>query len=335
MDEAYREAPSDTSPMSFGMGEHASWQDEHWDAATASGLTTEQLIQVDDLAREEDSAHDEPCDATRMYLLAIRQIPLLSAEEEQALSRRSLEGDTEARLSMINANLRLVVNLAKRYLNRGLPLLDLIEEGNLGLIHAVGKFDPELGYRFSTYATWWIRQSIERALMNQTRIVRLPIHITKEISRCLRLTRNLLDEQGRPAAVAELSAMMGRPLQELRSLLELRDRTDAVDLRTQDNERDPLTELPDPSTPDPAEHLQQEQLIGRCAHWLKSLGARQREVLERRFGLGGRAPETLEEVGKTFGVTRERARQLQQEALLRLRHIAMEEGWDSAPHLAG
>lgn len=333
MDEAYRRLPSGNEAAEFVVGGGAPWQDEHWEAPAPGVLGAAQPITADDLVREEDNTHDEPCDAARMYLLAIRQIPLLSAEEEQTLSRRSLEGDEEARLGMINANLRLVVNLAKRYLNRGLPLLDLIEEGNLGLIHAVSKFDPELGYRFSTYATWWIRQAIERALMNQTRIVRLPIHITKEISRCLRLTRNLLDEQGRPAAMAELSAMMGRPLQELRNLLELRERTDAVDLHTQDNERDPLSELPDLSTSDPADHLQQEQLINRCAHWLKTLGTRQREVLERRFGLGGRTPETLEEVGKAFGVTRERARQLQQEALLRLRHLALEEGWDSPPHL--
>lgn len=309
------------------------------------------LLAVDDVELDDDvdspesneeggattfSASDsESADPVRLYLRDVETERLLTAEEEVTYSRRAQSGDESARQKMIVCNLRLVIKIARRYMNRGLDLLDLIEEGNIGLMRAVEKFDPERGFRFSTYATWWIRQAIERALMNQTRIVRLPIHITKEISRCLRLTRNLLDEQGRPAALAELSAMMGRPLQELRSLLELRDRTDAVDLRTQDNERDPLTELPDPSTPDPAEHLQQEQLIGRCAHWLKSLGARQREVLERRFGLGGRAPETLEEVGKTFGVTRERARQLQQEALLRLRHIAMEEGWDSAPHLAG
>jgi RNA polymerase nonessential primary-like sigma factor len=335
MDETYHETAGNADTVVFAMDSSAAWADEPWDASTSGALPAEPHVSADDFVREEETTHDEPCDATHMYLLAIRQIPLLSAEEEQALSRRALEGDEAARLGMINANLRLVVNLAKRYLNRGLPLLDLIEEGNLGLIHAVSKFDPELGYRFSTYATWWIRQAIERALMNQTRIVRLPIHITKEISRCLRLTRNLLDEQGRPAAMAELSAMMGRPLQELRNLLELRERTDAVDLRTQDHERDPLTELPDSTTPDPSEHLQQEQLINRCAHWLKTLGARQREVLERRFGLGGRTPETLEEVGKAFGVTRERARQLQQEALLRLRHIAMEEGWDAPPHPLG
>ena len=332
MDEAFREIATDSGATELAMGEP--WRDEHWEAPATVVPVAAQAVPADDLAWEEGTTHSEPCDAAQMYLLAIRQIPLLSAEEEQALSRRSLEGDEEARLGMINANLRLVVNLAKRYLNRGLPLLDLIEEGNLGLIHAVSKFDPELGYRFSTYATWWIRQAIERALMNQTRIVRLPIHITKEISRCLRLTRNLLDEQGRPAAIAELSAMMGRPLQELRNLLELRERTDAVDLYTTDVERDPLNELPDLNAADPADHLQQEQLINRCAHWLKTLGARQREVLERRFGLGGRTPETLEEVGKAFGVTRERARQLQQEALLRLRQLAQEEGWDSPPHLA-
>ncbi len=267
-------------------------------------------------------------DATRLYLNEIGFSPLLTAEEEVYYSRKSLRGDESARKRMIESNLRLVVKIARRYMNRGLALLDLIEEGNLGLIRAVEKFDPEKGFRFSTYATWWIRQTIERGLMNQTRTVRLPIHVVKEINIYLRAARKLsqtLDREPSPEDVAEL---LDRPIDEVKRMLGLNERVTSVDAPTgHEYEKSLLDTLPDEQNKDPSFLLQNSDVKRHVDIWLGQLSDKQCAVVERRFGLHGREVSTLEEIGNELGVTRERVRQIQIEAIKRLRQILEREGF--------
>jgi RNA polymerase nonessential primary-like sigma factor len=272
-------------------------------------------------------AAGEAPDATRLYLAEIGFSPLLTAEEEVYFSRRARRGDEAARKRMIESNLRLVVKIARRYMNRGLPLLDLIEEGNLGLIHAVKKFDPEKGFRFSTYATWWIRQSIERALMNQTRTIRLPIHVIKEINVYLRTARELRQQLDREPTVEEISAVLDREPAEVDRMLGLNDRlvTSGTYLG-RDGERDLLDMVPDSEESDPSNRVQVDDVHAVLEHWLERLSDKQRAVVERRFGLHGHERATLEEVGEQIGVTRERVRQIQLDALHRLRSIMESHG---------
>jgi RNA polymerase nonessential primary-like sigma factor len=267
-------------------------------------------------------------DATRLYLSEIGFSPLLSAEEEVYYSRLAQQGDESGRKRMIESNLRLVVKIARRYLNRGLALLDLIEEGNLGLIRAVEKFDPERGFRFSTYATWWIRQTIERAIMNQTRTIRLPIHVVKEINVYLRAARHLaqtLDHEPTPEEIAE---MLDKPMEEVKRMMGLNERVTSVDVPLgRDADKSLLDAIPDENNLDPSELLQDEDIRGNIDLWLNKLSDKQREVVERRFGLHGYDVSTLEEVGAEIGVTRERVRQIQIEALKRLREILESQGY--------
>jgi len=267
-------------------------------------------------------------DATRLYLGEIGFSPLLTAEEEIYFSRRALRGDESARKRMIESNLRLVVKIARRYMNRGLALLDLIEEGNLGLIRAVEKFDPEKGFRFSTYATWWIRQTIERALMNQTRTVRLPIHVVKEINIYLRAARKLsqtLDREPSPEDVAEL---LDRPIEEVKKMIGLNERVTSVDSPSSyDSDKSLLDMIPDEHNTDPSLLLQNSDVQRHIDLWLGQLSDKQCAVVERRFGLHGREVATLEEIGNELGVTRERVRQIQIEAIKRLRQILEREGF--------
>ena len=267
-------------------------------------------------------------DATRLYLGEIGFSPLLTAEEEVYFARKSRRGEEEARKRMIESNLRLVVKIARRYMNRGLALLDLIEEGNLGLIRAVEKFDPEKGFRFSTYATWWIRQTIERALMNQTRTVRLPIHVVKEINIYLRAARRLsqtLDREPSPEDVAE---MLDRPIEEVKRMLGLNERVTSVDVPTsQNSDKSLLDTIPDEQNLDPSLLLQNSDVQKHIDIWLSQLSDKQCAVVERRFGLHGSEVATLEEIGNELGVTRERVRQIQIEAIKRLRQIMEREGF--------
>ena len=267
-------------------------------------------------------------DATRLYLSEIGFSPLLTAEEEIYFSRKSRKGDTSSRKRMIESNLRLVVKIARRYMNRGLALLDLIEEGNLGLIRAVEKFDPEKGFRFSTYATWWIRQTIERALMNQTRTVRLPIHVVKEINIYLRAARKLsqtLDREPNPEDVAEL---LDRPIEEVKRMIGLNERVTSVDMPTRDeSDKSLLDTIPDEQNLDPSLLLQNSDVQKHIDIWLSQLSDKQCAVVERRFGLHGSEVATLEEIGAELGVTRERVRQIQIEAIKRLRLILEREGF--------
>lgn len=261
-------------------------------------------------------------DATQMYLGEIGASPLLTAEEEVHFARRALRGDQAARKRMIESNLRLVVKIARRYCNRGLPLLDLIEEGNLGLIRAVEKFDPERGFRFSTYATWWIRQTIERAIMNQTRTIRLPIHVVKELNVYLRASRELAQKLDHEPKPEEIAARLDKSVADVNRMLGLNERISSVDTpMSNDSEKLLLDTIADEAVMGPVETLQEDDLSLNIQNWLGTLSDKQREVLARRFGLMGFASSTLEQVGHEIGLTRERVRQIQVEALKRLRDI--------------
>ncbi len=274
------------------------------------------------------AAHDREMDATRLYLSEIGFSPLLTAEEEVYFARLGQRGDDAARRRMIESNLRLVVKIARRYMNRGLALLDLIEEGNLGLIRAVEKFDPERGFRFSTYATWWIRQTIERALMNQTRTIRLPIHVVKEINVYLRAARRLAQSLDREPSPEDVAEMLDKPIDEVKRMLGLNERVASVDVpRAPDTDKSLLDLIPDEQNTDPAVVLQDNDVQEHIVVWLSRLNEKQRAVVERRFGLQGREIATLEEVGNELGVTRERVRQIQIEALRRLREMLEREGF--------
>lgn len=283
---------------------------------------------IDKAARVAPVAPAAEPDATRLYLRALDRTTLLTAEEECTLTRAAQEGDAAARRRMIESNLRLVVKIARRYMNRGLPLLDLIEEGNLGLMHSITKFDPDRGFRFSTYGTWWIRQTIERALMNQTRTIRLPIHITKEINTYLRAGRQLQQRLEREPTADEISELMNRPLADVERLLRYNQRVGSVDVAISSESEQPLVDLlPDEGTPDPATVYEDEDVRGRFDGWLDELGEKQKAVVVRRFGLRGHTAETLEEIGRELGITRERVRQIQIEALKKLRHTLEARGY--------
>jgi RNA polymerase nonessential primary-like sigma factor len=267
-------------------------------------------------------------DATRMYLNEIGFSPLLTAEEEVYFGRKAQAGDDEARKRMIESNLRLVVKIARRYMNRGLALLDLIEEGNLGLIRGVEKFDPERGFRFSTYATWWIRQTIERALMNQTRTVRLPIHVVKEINIYLRAARQLSQTLDREPTPEDVAKLLDKPINDVKKMLGMNERITSVDSPTsKDSATSLLDIIPDEHNTDPSLLLQNSDVQAHIDTWLSQLTEKQCAVVERRFGLHGYEVSTLEEIGNEIGVTRERVRQIQIEAIKRLRKILEKEGF--------
>lgn len=263
----------------------------------------------------------EVLDATRIYLREIGYTHLLNAEEELELARRIRKGDDDARCRMIEANLRLVVKIARRYRGRGLPLLDLIEEGNLGLMHAVEKFDPELGYRFSTYATWWIRQAVERAIINQSRTVRLPVHVAKKIRKYSKAAHQLKQKLGYTPSVQEISSLLEQPVRDVERALSWNE--PSVSMETPLNGENGLSlgdTLTDQERTDPVETLEMLQLEEILAHWVNSLDDKHRRVIERRFGLNGEKT-TLEQLGYEMGVTRERVRQIQLQALRKLRKM--------------
>jgi RNA polymerase nonessential primary-like sigma factor len=266
-------------------------------------------------------------DATQLYLGEIGFVPLLTAEQEVELGRRVQRGDAAARRRMIESNLRLVVKISRRYLGRGLPLLDLIEEGNLGLMRAVEKFDPELGYRFSTYATWWIRQTIERGIINQGRTVRLPIHVIKQINAYVRANRRLTQDLEREPHLDEMAAVFERSLDEVAHMRSLREPITSVDAtQGEQGERALLDCLADENVPGPADLIEMDNMRAMLGHWLQALSDKQRRVIEMRFGLDGTERATLEQVGMELGVTRERVRQIQVEAMRRLRQLLAKAG---------
>lgn len=266
-------------------------------------------------------------DATQIYLNQIGFSPLLSAEEEVHFARLALKGDAAGRKRMIESNLRLVVKISRRYINRGLSLLDLIEEGNLGLIHAVEKFDPEKGFRFSTYATWWIRQTIERAIMNQTRTIRLPIHIVKELNIYLRAAREITKRLNHEASAEEVAKELGRPIEDVKHILALNEKMTSIDaLLGKDSSKTVGDTIANENRDDPADLVQDDDLYHYIDLWLDTLPDKQRDVVIRRFGLRAFNACTLEEVGRDLGLTRERVRQIQVDALRRLRDMLEKAG---------
>ena len=295
-------------------------------------LKTDKIISDDTDTNSEElvlSQDDQPknLDATQLYLGEIGFSSLLSAEEEVFFARKALRGCEASRKRMIVSNLRLVVKIARRYNNRGLALLDLIEEGNLGLIRAVEKFDPERGFRFSTYATWWIRQTIERAIMNQTRTIRLPIHVVKELNVYLRAARELSQKLDHEPTAEEIALALDKPVEDVTKMLRLNERITSVDTPIGgENDKALLDILADEKEFGPEENLQDSDIKSNIVGWLEELNPKQREVLARRFGLMGYEPSTLEDVGAEIGLTRERVRQIQVEALRRLRDILGHQG---------
>lgn len=274
----------------------------------------------------QDLMNAKSLDATQLYLNEIGFSPLLSAEEEVYFSRLALKGDEAARKRMIESNLRLVVKISRRYINRGLSLLDLIEEGNLGLIRAVEKFDPERGFRFSTYATWWIRQTIERAIMNQTRTIRLPIHVVKELNTYLRAARELAQKLDHEPTPEEIAKMVDKPVASVEKMLGLNEKITSIDVPIGGSDKTVVETVADTVNSDPSVLLQNNNISGNLDKWLDNLPEKHSEVLARRFGLRGHEMSTLEEVGREIGLTRERVRQIQVEALRKLREIIEKNG---------
>ena len=261
-------------------------------------------------------------DVTQHYLNEIGAKPLFTPQEEYDWACRAQRGEFDARQKMIEHNLRLVVNIAKHYLNRGIPLLDLIEEGNLGLIHAIEKFDPERGFRFSTYATWWIRQSIERGIMNQSRTIRLPVHVVKEINMILRAMRHMELANGRETSVEHIAHLIDRPVADVRRALLLNEHITSLDAPLEiDPEHTVADAISDDKAVDPESLFQANELGGLVGRWVEHLPEKQRRVLERRYGLRGAEISTLEEIAVELDLTRERVRQIQVEALDQLRRI--------------
>jgi RNA polymerase nonessential primary-like sigma factor len=271
-------------------------------------------------------------DVTQLYLNEIGATPLLKPAEELALTRAVRAGDFAARQKMIEANLRLVVSIAKHYQHRGVPLDDLIEEGNLGLIHALEKFDPERGFRFSTYATWWVRQNIERAIMNQSRTVRLPVHVVKELNAVLHALRKFgadveqADEEPTPV-LEKVARLLHKPVDEVRRLLLLNERTASLDAPLDiDPDLTIADAIADERAVDPEDAVEHEEVVRHIGEWVGELSDRHRHVVETRYGLNGRDVATLETLARELGITRERVRQLQMEALARLRQRLARDG---------
>ena len=290
---------------------------------------------LDQQAQSADNQEDtveisyQVIDATSLYLKEIGYAPLLTAEEEVFYARKLQRGSESARHRMIESNLRLVVKISRRYVNRGLELLDLIEEGNLGLMRAVEKFDPELGYRFSTYATWWIRQTIERALMNQTRTIRLPVHVVKELNVYLRASRKLAQRLDHAPTPEEIAEEVGKPVADVLKILSLSERISSIDVPVADKEKTLVETIADDNVFSPEYQLEDENLMSVLNEWLEQLPEKQREVLVRRFGLLNHQEETLEQVGREIGLTRERVRQIQVDALRRLGDVLRKHGLSS------
>lgn len=285
-------------------------EDETWSQKLAQGPTKKSTF-----------------DATQMYMNEIGYASLLSGEEEVRLARLALKGCVKSRNQMIESNLRLVVKIARRYLNRGLPLIDLIEEGNLGLIRAVEKFDPEKGFRFSTYGTWWIRQTIERALMSQTRTIRLPIHVVKELNVYLRTSRELVHKLDHEPTAEEIAKKVGKDSNTVEKILSLNEKVTSLDLTiTSEMEKSLVSNVADEEEQNPVQMIAEKDFKFEVDRWLNTLNDKQCAVITRRFGLRGFEQSTLEEVGTEIGLTRERVRQIQVEALGHLKTMLGERG---------
>lgn len=304
-----------------------------WEYGGESVMTADPLVEEFDWSRKtrDRSARAEEqdqkgLDVIKYYLKEIRERPLLTFEQEQILAKRIARGDQEARTLMIESNLRLVVAFGKRYINRGLPFSDIIAEGNIGLIRAVEKFDHKMGYRFSTYASWWIRQSIERAIVNQVGIIRLPVHVAESLSIYMRTLRKMKQELKREPWIDEIAKRMGISVEKARGLSQVSRDVHSLDALIGDDEEHSLFNyLEDTTTPSPAsaaEHVRRRKLI---TDRLKALTPNERKVLQMRFGLIDDDPVTLDTIGKELGITRERVRQIVNQALGKIREMLREQ----------
>ena len=301
--------------------------DKVFDELEAKGISISAETSVEDEAIRElnlDAGMTDGAgmdDPVRMYLKEIGKVPLLTAEQEQDLAQRMLEGDEEAKAQLIEANLRLVVSIAKRYLGRGMQFLDLIQEGNLGLIKAVDKFDHSKGFKFSTYATWWIRQAITRAIADQARTIRIPVHMVETINRLVREQRALIQELGREPTVEEIAEKMGLSVEKVREIQKISQEPVSLEKPIGEEEDSHLGDfIPDDDAMSPADQVAYTLLKEQLLDAMKSLTAREEKVLRLRFGLDDGRQRTLEEVGREFNVTRERIRQIEAKALRKLRH---------------
>ncbi len=290
-------------------------------------VSLEELDNIDEITREELESTDALSDSfaiddpVRMYLKEIGKVPLLSPEEEVELARRMAEGDQDAKNRMANANLRLVVSIAKRYVGRGMLFLDLIQEGNLGLIKAVEKFNYQKGYKFSTYATWWIRQAITRAIADQARTIRIPVHMVETINKVIRVSRQLLQELGHDPSPEEIAAEMDMPVEKVRDILKIAQEPVSIETPIGEEEDSRLGDfIEDEAASEPAEAASFTLLKEQLMEVLDTLTPREKKVLELRFGILDGRTRTLEEVGREFNVTRERIRQIEAKALRKLRH---------------
>lgn len=297
-------------------------------AAGAAGIAPEPVALPQDVEPESGNT-------LQSYLREIRRTPLLTADEEQHTATLARQGDFAARQRMIERNLRLVVSIAKHYIGRGLPMSDLIEEGNLGLMHATAKFEPERGFRFSTYASWWIRQSIERSIMHQARLIRLPVHVVRELNQVLKARRSLETEDARaaggdrPVSAEEVAARLGRPVREVSELLRLAEHPSSLDApMDRDGTESVLETVADDQAIDPLGLTLSHEAVQLLERGLAALNDREREVLSGRYGLEDREPETLEALAERLGLTRERIRQIQQESLLKLKRRMVRDGVD-------
>lgn len=292
---------------------------EAFDEPDPDALDYEEEPEEDDIKLPEVEHFD---DAIKLYLREIQKTKLLSADEEKELAQRIAKGDKAARDRMIESNLRLVVKISKRYINRGLPFLDLIEEGNMGLIKAVERFKLSKECRFSTYATWWIRQSIERALVNQSRTIRLPVHVSDDINKMLRVTRELVQKMNREPSVKEVAAEMEVNTAYVRRLMVLLKKTYSIERPMgENNDYFLIDTIEDTSTVSPAELLEEVNKYELVATWFETLSENEKRILTLRFGLDDKEPQTLDTIGRSFGVTRERIRQIETKSLEKLRRI--------------
>jgi RNA polymerase nonessential primary-like sigma factor len=300
-----------------------------------SGVDEVPETQLRDIPKE---ISGESSDTLTLYLREVRRTELFTPEEEFSTATRARAGDFQARQSMIEHNLRLVVSIAKAYLGRGVPLSDLIEEGNLGLMHAIDKFEPERGFRFSTYATWWIRQAVERAVMNQGRVIRLPVHVVRELQQVLRARRMLENDpvfmasrnglEGDGVRVEDVAALLGREVHEVAQLLAMAEAPRSLDAVVERSDDDHTLGdfMADEYAEDPTGVTQNHEVERLLASWIDALSHREKEVLEGRFGLHDREPETLEVLSDRLGLTRERVRQIQNEALLKIKRHMVRSG---------
>jgi RNA polymerase nonessential primary-like sigma factor len=316
--------PSDESPPSDA-------DEPHDDFSVPDDETVEELeaatVRIDEFRAL--LASELATDTTQYYLNRIGTRPLLTPEQERHYATLAKEGDFHARQVMIEHNLRLVVSIAKHYVNRGVVLLDLIEEGNLGLMHSIGKFEPERGFRFSTYATWWIRQSIERAVMNQGRTIRLPVHRIRELNLVLRAKYHLEARMSGPrdARLEDIAHLAERSIDEVREILGMADPVYSLDAPLDGDPHSTLVDLlADTNGDGPEAQVEQQEMVNLLRRWIDTIPIKQRMVILRRFGLDHGAPATLEELAEEMGITRERVRQIQQDGLVRLKRAMTARG---------